>query len=387
MPSKVFFGSARQARLDAKETLPAKLDLILDQLHIRDRVNKETVVIKMHTGNNMSYSTIHPVFVRRVVQAVKDGGGKPFVVDVNWDVAGAETRGYASEAIGCPVYPAAGPDEKYFYEHERPYKNIKSWMVAGLIQDSTFMINFAHVKGHPSCGFGAAFKNLALGCMAGKTRSAMHDAMHYDQYWFPEKCRDKSVLKKISEACPFEAIVEDKEKPGELHLHMEQCNQCGRCLRVAPEGSLKIDPVNFHTFHEACAISTSITLSTFAPEKVTHLNLATHMTPVCDCFGFTSMQILPDAGIFGSDDIVALDQATLDVIAQTKLIEENLPTSMEVHTREGHPFRWLHGPHKDPYKVVEYGEKLGLGSRKYELVDVLPVEKVERSSMQYIAAH
>ena len=86
MPSKVFFGSAHQARLDAKETLPAKLGLILDQLHIRDRVNKETVVIKMHTGNNMSYSTIHPVFVRRVVQAVKDGGGKPFVVDVNWDV-------------------------------------------------------------------------------------------------------------------------------------------------------------------------------------------------------------------------------------------------------------------------------------------------------------
>jgi uncharacterized protein len=387
MPSKVFFGSAHQARLDAKETLPAKLDLIIDQLHIRDRVNKETVVIKMHTGNNMSYSTIHPVFVRRVVQAVKDGGGKPFVVDVNWDVSGAETRGYASEAIGCPVYPAAGPDEKYFYEHEHPYKSIKSWNVSGLIQDSTFMINFAHVKGHPSCGFGAAFKNLALGCMAGQTRGAMHDAMHYDQYWFPEKCPDKSMLKKITDACPFEAIVEDKEKPGELHLHMEQCNQCGRCLRVAPEGSLFINPVNFHTFQEACAISTSITLSTFAPEKVTHLNLATHMTPVCDCFGFTSMQILQDAGIFGSDDIVAIEQATLDVIGKTKLIEENIPTSMEVHTREGHPFRWLHGPHKDPYKVVEYGEKLGLGSREYELIDLLPVEKLERSSMPYIAAH
>ena len=387
MPSKVFFGSAHQARLDAKETLPAKLDLIIDQLHIRDRVNKETVVIKMHTGNNMSYSTIHPVFVRRVVQAVKDGGGKPFVVDVNWDAAGAEMRGYASEVIGCPVYPAAGPDEKYFYEHERPYKNIESWNVSGLIQDSTFMINFAHVKGHPSCGFGAAFKNIALGCMAGKTRSSMHDAMHYDQYWFPEKCPDKSVLKKITDSCPFEAIVEDKEKPGELHLHMEQCNQCGRCVRVAPEGSLFINPVNFHTFQEACAISVDVVLSTFAPEKVTHLNLATHMTPVCDCFGFTSMQILPDAGIFGSDDIVAIEQATLDVIAQTQLIEENIPTSMEVHTRDGHPFRRLHGPHKDPYKVVEYGEKLGLGSREYELVDVLPVEKVERSSMQYIASH
>ena len=93
MPSKVFFGTARQARLEAKETLPAKLDLILNELHLRDRVNKETVVIKMHTGNNMIYSTIHPVFVRRVVQAIKDGGGKPFVVDVNWDTDGAEKRG------------------------------------------------------------------------------------------------------------------------------------------------------------------------------------------------------------------------------------------------------------------------------------------------------
>jgi uncharacterized Fe-S center protein len=110
------------------------------------------------------------------------------------------------------------------------------------------------------------------------------------------------------------------------------------------------------------------------------------MTPVCDCFGITSMPILPDAGVFGSDDIVALDRATLDVIAQLRLIEENLPTSMEVHTREGHPFRWLHGPLKDPYLVTEFGEKLGLGSREYELVDVFPVEQVERSSMQYISA-
>ena len=386
MPSKVFFGTARQARLKAKETLPAKLDLILDQLHLRDRVDKEAVVIKMHTGNNMIYSTIHPVFVRRVVQAIKDGGGKPFVVDLNWDTDGAEKRGYSNEVIGCPVYPAAGPDEKYFYEHERPYKSIKSWKVSGLIQDSSFMVNFAHVKGHPSCGFGAAFKNIALGCMAGNTRGQMHDAMHYDPYWFPENCPDKSILPQIVTACPHNGVVVDKDNPENLHMHFEECNQCGRCLKVAPEGSLKIQPVNFHTFQEACAISTDIVLSTFAPGKVTHLNLATHMTPVCDCFGFTSMPILPDAGVFGSDDIVALDRATLDMIAKTRLIEENIPTTMEVHTREGHPFRWLHGPMKDPYKVTEYGEKLGLGSRDYELVDVLPLEFPERSSATYIAA-
>jgi uncharacterized protein len=386
MASQVFFGSAHQARLDAKETLPAKLDLILDRLHLRDRVKGETVALKMHTGQNLGYSTIHPVFVRRVVQAIKDGGGKPFVADINWDTNGAAERGYAAETLGCPVYPAAGPDDKYVYPHAHPFKNIQTWMVAGLIEDASFLVNFAHVKGHPSCGFGAAFKNLALGCMAGETRGAMHDAMQYDRYWFADLCPDAATRQAIMAACPFEALVEDKHDARELHLHPEQCNACGRCLKVAPPGTLKIDAVNFHAFQEACAISTSLSLSTFAPGKATHLSLATHMTPVCDCFGFTSMPVLPDAGIFGSDDIVALDQAALDVIGQTRLIEENLPTIMEVHTREGHPFRWLHGPLKNPYLVVEYGEKLGLGSRQYELIDVLPVEKNARAQNVYIPA-
>jgi hypothetical protein len=55
-----------------------------------------------------------------------------------------------------------------------------------------------------------------------------------------------------------------------------------------------------------------------------------------------------------------------------------------VHTREGHPFRVLHGPLKDPYLVLEYGEKLGLGSRQYELIDVLPVEEAVFPELTYI---
>ena len=75
------------------------------------------------------------------------------------------------------------------------------------------------------------------------------------------------------------------------------------------------------------------------------------------------------------------------MIAKTPLIEENLPSVFEVHTRHGHPFRWLHGPLKDPYLVIVYGEQLGLGSRTYDLVDVFPVEKVQRAEAVYIAAH
>jgi uncharacterized Fe-S center protein len=386
MPSQVYWGSPRQARLRAEETLPAKLDLIINHLHIRDRVKDETVAIKIHTGNNIGYSTAHPVFVRKVVQAVRDGGGKPFVCDLKGDVKGAEGRGYTAETLGCPIYPVAGPDEKYFYLHHRPYKNIQDWQVAGMIQDASFIINFAHVKGHPSCGMGAAIKNIALGCMAHQTRSAMHDTMQFDQYWFREKCADPEMVKRIVDACPHNGIVVDKNNPQDIHLHPEECNACGRCLKIAPPGSLKIDVANFNSFMEACAISTQLVYSTFAKEKITNLALATHMTPVCDCFGFTSMPILPDAGVFGSDDIVALDQAILDKIAETRLIEENVPTAMEVHTREGHPLRWLHGPLKNPYMVTEYGEQYGLGTRQYELIDVLPVERFPHSTVTYIPA-
>jgi uncharacterized Fe-S center protein len=386
MTSKVYYGSPRQSRLEAKETLPAKLDLILEQLKLRERVKDETVVLKLHVGNNIGYSTIHPVFIRKVVQAIQSGGGKPYIVDVRWDVAGSTERGYTAEVLGCPVYPAAGPSDKHVYIHEKPFKNIDQWLVAGLVQEASFLVNFAHAKGHPSCGYGGVIKNLALGCMAGKTRGMMHDTMQFDPYWFPELCPDEATRERIKAACPHEALVDDKQRPGYLHLHPEQCNACGRCLQVAPPGSLKISPVNLEAFVEACAISTQLTLSTFEPGKAVHLCLANQMTPVCDCFGFTGMPILPDAGIFGSDDIVALDQAVLDATASMKLIEENLPTSMEVHTRQGHPFAWLHGPLKDPYKMTEYAERQGLGSRQYELVDVLPVEQIGRAPLGYIPA-
>ncbi len=386
MSSIVYYGSPRQARLDAKETLPAKLDLIIDHLHLRDRVKDELVVLKIHTGTNIGYSTVHPLFVRKVVQAIKDGGGEVFIADVEWDVKGAETRGYTPEVLGCPIYPIAGPAKKNFYAHARPFKNISEWHVGALIEDATFLVNFAHAKGHPSCSYGGAMKNLALGCMAGETRSAMHDTCHYEPYFFPELCPDPAVVKKVVETCPFGGLVEDKHHPGHIHLHVEQCNQCGRCLQVAPKGSLKIDKANFHVFQEACANSVDIVMSTFEKGKSTHIVLATQMTPVCDCFGFTSMPVLHDAGIFGSDDIIALDQAVLDKTAERPLIEENLPTSLEVHTRKGHPLSWIHGPLKDPYLVVQYGESLGIGSRQYELVDVLPVEEIKPAPMGYISA-
>jgi len=61
-------------------------------------------------GLFIGYSTVHPIFARKVVQAVKDGGGKPFIADVNWNVGDTQMRGYTTEVLGWPApsAPALG---------------------------------------------------------------------------------------------------------------------------------------------------------------------------------------------------------------------------------------------------------------------------------------
>lgn len=385
MTSTVYWGSPRQTQLDHNETLPAKLDLILDRLRIRERVKDHSVAIKMHLGYNVGYSMVHPVFVRKIAEAVKEGGGRPFVTDVPHSVATAHTRGYTQETVGCPLYPSTGLDEKWTVTHRYPFRNMSEFHLGGAIEEAAFLIDLAHVKGHPATAWGGAIKNIALGCMDGVTRGRMHDVSEYEPYFFKDKCRDEAHRVAIRDSCPYGALVDDRDDPDGLHLHYFQCNSCMRCQPVA-EGALAIKRSNFMAFLEVNNIAAKLVLDTFEPGNATFINIATHMTPVCDCFGFTGLPVLPDAGIFGSDDIVALEMATLDKLAETPILEDNLPGMMEIVSREGHPWQWIHGPYKDPYEQLVMAEGLGLGSRAYTLDDVFPVTEPDFKQVVYIQA-
>jgi len=385
MPATIYWGSPHQTKLKAEETLPAKLDLILAKLRVRERVKDKRVAIKIHLGYDVGYSMIHPVFVRKVVAAVLEGGGKPFVTDVASSVATAHQRGYTMETIGCPIYPAAGIDEKWYTTTPYTYRNMTEFHIGGAIAEADFLINFSHVKGHPTTAYAAAIKNLALGCMTGPTRMAMHDVVGHERYFFKEKCPDEAARVAIRDSCPYGALIDDKKDPEGLHLHYFKCNQCMRCQEVA-NGALAIRRSNFMAFLEVNVVAAKLILDTFEPGSSVHINLATHMTPVCDCFGFTGAAVLPDAGIFGSDDMVAVEQATLDATAKTPLIEANVPRSMTVLSHEGHPFQWIHGRYKDPYEQMAYAEKLGVGVREYTLDDVFPLVEPDYGEAPYIPA-
>ena len=119
--SVVKFASVKFKKLEPDATLPAKFKRMLDLLPLKRMVERKSVALKMHLGGNLGYTTIHPLFLRILVKALKNAGGDVFITDLyhrnndNFGVRGAENRGYVEEIIGCKLVPVAGTDDKYYY--------------------------------------------------------------------------------------------------------------------------------------------------------------------------------------------------------------------------------------------------------------------------------
>ena len=96
------------------------------------------------------------------------------------------------------------------------------------------------------------------------------------------------------------------------------------------------------------------------------INFVTQVSPACDCYGHNDMPIVGDLGILASRDLVALDQASADLVNQAR----GLPGSALKKKGAGvDKFKDIYPPVDWPIQL-EYAEKLGLGSREYELIKV-----------------
>jgi uncharacterized Fe-S center protein len=127
------------------------------------------------------------------------------------------------------------------------------------------------------------------------------------------------------------------------------------------------------------AIAARKVLETFDKDKRFFLNVALAITPHCDCMGMAQPSVVRDIGILGSRDIVGIEAATLDLIKDAGLIKDAIPPYFK-HTNLDpnanlHPFSRLYGPLKNPYHVIDFAEKQNLGTREYELVEILPAEE------------
>jgi uncharacterized Fe-S center protein len=361
--SKVYFASAHTSKLTSEDTLPPKFKRLLKGLWFGRAMKDKVVCIKMHTGGGVGYTTIHPLLVRVLVEAVKEAGGRPFITGgIGWSTD-AYRRGYTQETLGAPIYPAAGVTDKYYYEVPIDFRSLDVCQVCGDIADSDVLITFSHGKGHGHCGYGGVIKNIAMGCVTGKTRAQIHRLMDTGFKWDEKLCQHCNLC---VENCPTGTARFNKDQQFTIFLH--NCTYCMHCVEACPGQAIKIEMSTYLMFQRGMALATKATLGFFKPSQVFHITVLLDVTPFCDCWGFSTPSLVPDIGIMASRDLVALEQASLDAIKVSDYIPGSLPEQLKMSKKGRHLFERIH--HKNPYVQVEAAAELGLGSREYELVDV-----------------
>lgn len=372
--AKVYFGSVKQGSRAKFASFAAKVDEVVKKLDLSTIQRKDKVAIKMHLGYEEGYQTIPVFFVRRIVDAVKKTGAFPFITDNPTSVYNAVNRGYTSETCGCPLIPFDGVKGKYLYKTNINYRGVESVELGGVIHDSDALIDLSHAKGHNTCGYGGAIKNLAIGAFSAESRwNKYHKIWQSIPYWNSSKCTPAQA-KKLVDSCP-DHLITYKEGEHKLNLEFDMCNQCMKCIQADKGvGCLEVKQEHFSAFQEMMAIGTCKVLENIPKEKRFFINFAIEIISYCDCWPFAQPCIVNDIGVLGSRDIVAIEKATLDLIGKEGLNESMIPLFFRPNLDKKvnlHPFQRIHGPMKNPYLVLDYAEKLGLGTMDYELIEVL----------------
>jgi hypothetical protein len=363
--SKVLFASAHVARLAWEASLPAKLQRLLAQCGFAERFADKRVAIKMHVGGGIGFYTIHPIFVRTVVEAVKQAGGRPFLTDGSFSTDAAVARGYVPEVVGARVVGAGGEFDRYVYPRDTGMPELPLIELCGHIVDADALVVLSHGKGHGNSGYAGAIKNIAMGCVSCKTRGDIHRLMVGHFSWQEDLC---THCEQCVDSCPTGAARFNSE--GQFGISDHDCRYCLHCTRACPSGALTMEePLGkFRLFQRGMATVVREALATFEPNRVHFISVLMNITPLCDCWGFSTPPLVPDVGILASEDIVSIEQASLDLIKWEHFIPGSLPGGCAAPGDEGHLFQRIHG--KDPYEQVRQAADLGLGSAEYELEEV-----------------
>jgi len=317
----------------------------------------DMVAVKVHVGEKNNTTHVKPELAAAAVTAAAAAGGQPFLTDTATLYRGerenaikhtvhAYRHGYHYRRTGAPfmaVDGLSGTDEVEVEIHGELHRSVK---VAGQILLADAMAVISHATGHIGSGIGAAIKNVGMGLASRSGKMRQHSAITPEVD--PDQCEDCGKCRKW---CPAEAIG---EREGVSYIVRQDCIGCGECIAVCRYGAVKYDwAVESPTLQRSMAEHAAAVVRHFGTKAV-YLNVLVDMTRDCDCLSRRQQKEVPDIGVLGSTDIVAVDQATLDLTARS----HGADLGARFH------------PALDPAIQIAHAEALGLGSRKYRLEEV-----------------
>ncbi|MGA2093414.1 MAG: DUF362 domain-containing protein [Sedimentisphaerales bacterium] len=210
------------------------------------------------------------------------------------------------------------------------------------------IFSIAHVTGHLGTNFAATLKTLGMGCASRKGKMRQHAAFK------PSVDADKCVgCGTCYRYCPEGAIT---IKDLKSHIDQDKCIGCAECLAVCRFEAIKHDWSRETKLLEYNVAEHAKGVLKGKEGKAAFVNFAISITSDCDCMGFPDKNIVDDTGILGSTDPVAVDQAAIDLMEKTA----------------GKPLAQISKyPNLNGKWQLEHAEKIGLGSRKYKLVEIV----------------
>ncbi|MBE6907975.1 MAG: DUF362 domain-containing protein [Ruminococcaceae bacterium] len=373
--AKVYFTDFRTVAFG--DGLPTKLKKLIKAAGIGQiDMDGKFVAIKLHFGELGNISYLRPNYARAVADVVKELGGKPFLTDCNTMYPGSRKNalehlacawenGFTPLTVGCPILIGdglKGTDDVAVPVEGGEY--VKEAKIGRAIMDADVFISLTHFKGHEMTGFGGTIKNIGMGCgsRAGKKEQHSNGKPHIDQ----DRCRG---CRRCQRECANDGLMFDTARK-KMTVNQENCVGCGRCL-----GACNFDAIAFD--NNAANELLNCRMAEYTKAVVDgrpsfHISLVVDVSPNCDCHGENDAPILPDLGMFASFDPLALDQACADACLNAQpLPGSQLLDNMKKAGFVDHHDHFVNSAPESEWRTcLEHAEKIGLGTRNYELIVV-----------------
>ncbi len=307
--------------------------------------------IKVHFGEMGNTAYLKPENVKPISDKIIALGGKPFLTDSNTLYKGS--RGNSVDHINtafkhgytfAPVIISDGLNGKEYEKVKINLHYFKEANIGSIARQADSIMVMTHFKGHEFTGFGGAIKNVGMGIGSRSGKQQMHCDVH------PQVDRDKCISCGLCiKWCPTEAI---SMVDGKAHIDPAKCIGCAECIVTCNSDSISIEwSGTAKTLQEKM---TEYCFGAVKDKKVAYMSFINNVSPNCDCYGITSPPIVGDVGVLASFDPVAIDQTCLDLC----------------NKKAGKDIFKATWPNIDATIQLSYAEKIGLGKREYQLIEL-----------------
>ncbi len=377
MKSSVFFSDLK---VESGKNILDKLEVLLDRADLKGKIReKDLVAIKLHFGEKGNTAFVRPIFLRRIVDRVKELKGKPFLTDTNTLYTGtrseavshlttASENGFTESVVNAPILIADGLRGNSAVKVRIDKPIFKTVSTTTEIYTTDVLITVTHFKGHELSGFGGALKNLGMGCSSREGKLSQHSnispKVKRKNCKGCERCLGWCAQEAISMRPPQSGL---ETKQSIAFIDPKKCVGCGECILACPSGAIQIQWNESIPIFQKKMVEHAYGAVQKKKGKTLYLNFLTQISPACDCYGYSDTPIVNDIGILSSEDPVAIDQASVDLVNDQ---EGNRSSKLTGAWKPGeNKFRAIY-PEVDWNIQLAYGEEIGLGTRNYELIKI-----------------